>query len=970
MIHLASTRLLIITVLGLLFTVRAGANNIPYRHYSIAEGLPHENIKSIAQTADGRLWVGTSAGLSFYDGQGFQTVHFADAIGTVNVLEVQSVGREEVWVSTNHQGIWKVNNRRATRPFNELARVKASRVLIYNNTLYVFSQTAVWRASLNSDDIESIPFQYILDGVNGEKEAAGEVVSADISPEGAVWVLDLKRGPGMMLPDGSIHFLRMPAWMTSEGWHSIRFDERGMGWATHETRGLFRFEPDSGKISRVLKEVGVGHICITPQMIVVTSYNHGALYWDLEKNASLPPLNEAAGLPTNRINCIFRDHEGNAWIGTQIGLLHLNHPGVKHRVEVDTRPLVNLNNILLHENEEIWASSYTEGLFQLSPEYKSVQPQDEAQWSDLFKGQDGRLHALGMSGWYTYDSDRKWRQVQSYAGALEGMVDESGVGYFRHSTGLFRHEFMKPAMPLYTWPLAEQKYTKHILSEEGSILLWHNGRLIRIPKATRVSRKDGVELVRDVSAYKNVAVHDMSVDYLGRIWIALLNNGLLCVEPDTVVQLLPGHQVQGMSVEGDSLLMANTQDGLYVFNLPEQASKDVDHHLRADSTVRYHLSQVDGLLSSMAVEATFSPKFLWITHPGGVTQIPRHLLHREPPVPTVLLTSINYNGIERSPKRSIALDSNQRNIGFGFSATTYSRPHLVRYQYRLKGFEKTWSETHHSFVQYAGLPAGVYTFEVKAAASPEQFGQAASYAFTIPRPFYQTPIFWMIALVAMGSLMYRLHKYRVRSILQVERTRTQIAMDLHDDVGSSLTSLSFLSSLAQERTERQAPREEITPLLREVGSMASELVDNMLDIVWSVDPNHDTIGSVTSRIQAFYQRLEGASDVIVEWQMATGVEDISLPPRSRRNLYLILKEALNNAIKHSNASKIKVEFARTLVMLRIEIKDDGQGFDAKTILAGYGLKTMKDRAEESNASLTIHSSQGDGTSIYIQWPLK
>jgi signal transduction histidine kinase len=335
------------------------------------------------------------------------------------------------------------------------------------------------------------------------------------------------------------------------------------------------------------------------------------------------------------------------------------------------------------------------------------------------------------------------------------------------------------------------------------------------------------------------------------------------------------------------------------------------------------------------------------------------------------LTSINYNGIERSPKKPIELRSGDKNIRFAFNATTFTSPHNVQYRYRLKGLSESWSETDRPYAQFTGLPAGNYTFEVMAAgARQSQYGKPIAYSFQIPQPFYQQPVFWMAILSLMTMLMYALHRYRIRTIVQVERTRTQIAMDLHDDIGSSLTSLSFMSNLAWQRTEQQTPKEEITPLLREMGTMSSELVDNMLDIVWSVDPKQDSVGSIVTRLQSFCQRMQGTSQITVTWTLGSGVQDLPLPPRSRRNLYLILKESINNAVKHSRANCIEIAMEPKHGMLDIAVQDDGAGFDAGVVKSGYGLKTMRERAEESGASLKLESQPGLSTTVVLRWPLK
>ena len=436
------------------------------------------------------------------------------------------------------------------------------------------------------------------------------------------------------------------------------------------------------------------------------------------------------------------------------------------------------------------------------------------------------------------------------------------------------------------------------------------------------------------------------------------------------MHLLPGHQINELSLEGDSLLIASTNEGLFVFNFPKESEATKGVHLDKETSIRFHLTQADGLLSSIVAGALFSSNALWINHPGGVTRVPRMLLEREPPVPQVLLTGINYNGIARPPNRPLSLSAVDRNIGFSFEAPTFTQPHRVHYRYRLRGLNEQWENTEEPGVQYTNLPAGDYTFEVQASASNLKYGMSALYNFQIPEPYYQRPFFWMLILLLTTLLMYMMHRYRLRSILRLERTRTRIAMDLHDDIGSSLTSLSFLSNLAWQHTDKQKPKEEITPLLQEISSMSSDLVDNMLDIVWSVDPKHDSVGSVIGRLQAFYQRMSEATEITINWSIEDGISTISLAPRSRRNLFLILKEAINNAVKHSGSPAIDIRFDKEFGILQIAVKDYGKGFDVEQIFSGYGLNTMKKRANEEGGTLEVTSTPQKETVILLKWPIK
>ena len=962
-----------VALMLLVFVCDIYANDIPYRHYSIQDGLPHENISSLEQTPDGRLWVGTSAGLAFHTGLQFKAVRFLGVRGTVNITEIEPTSNNEVWVSTNHQGIWKARFEHAKMPYEQLENVHARRLIERNDSLFVFSSRELWIVDLTKHVVSDIQYAYPdankMPVSRVSKDRLNGVVSAEIAPNGGRWVLDRRLGPGKLMDNGEVKFVKLPSSLKNNGWYSIRFDEEGTGWITNEKKGLYRFDPDTESLELVIAAEGVRHICVTPSMIAVTSYDYGTLYWNLKQNKQAVTLNEQSGFPTNRVNCIFRDLEKNVWVGTQIGLVQMNHPGVRHLDDVSNTPLVNMIEIVQDAHQSVWAVSQTEGVFQLSPE-RYMESEMMAKWTDLFVGLDNNLHLVSTEGWYTHSNVDGWQQVQKFVGGLHGEVDADGTGFFKHENGLYRHDQANIYYPLISWNPGDQEYFHHAIAEDGALHLWYNGKLLEVEKGTSSESGDDFKVIRDAEAFRRVTINDMAVDVMKRTWVAVLNDGLLCIEPDTLVHLLPGHQINKLSLSGDSLLIASANEGLYVFNLPQKANVEKGVHMDKDASIRYHLTQADGLLSSIVTGAVFSEAHLWINHPGGVTQIPRSLLEREPPVPQVLLTGINYNGIERPPNKPLLLGSADRNIGFSFAAPTFAQPHRVQYRYRLRGYSEKWHDTAEAGVQFADLPAGEYTFEVQAASSNLNYGLSALYDFNIPEPYYQRPYFWVMILMMSMALMYWLHRYRLHSLLQVERTRTRIAMDLHDDIGSSLTSLSFLSNLAWQRTDNQKPKEEIAPLLQEISSMSSELVDNMLDIVWSVDPKHDSVGSIIDRLKAFYQRMGDAAEITMNWHVENGVEEIALPPRSRRSLYLIMKEAINNAVKHSGSPVIDVRFNRDFSVLQVEVHDYGKGFDVTQMFSGYGLNTMKERAEQEGGTLEIFSKPGEETTVIIKWPVK
>jgi len=939
-------------------------SRVPFRHYSISEGLPHENVKALAQTADGRLWIGTSAGLSVFNGAEFIDIDFADLATPASVYELEAMPDGSLWVATVSHGVWFVQDGRATQPFPMLANERIHRFVLREDTLFLFGPQMRWSIDLATQTIGRSPYRYAA----GTPQGAG-IVSADIAADGTVWVLDGRLGPGRMMEDGVVHFRQELAQMQASTWRFLRFDMYGTGWVTHQHEGLYRIVSD-GSLELVLAANGAEHICVTPDRIAVASGRLGGLMWDLQKEAPITPLDEQRGLPTNRINCLFRDNEGNTWIGTQDGLVQLINPGVEHVMEAAGQPLVELEGIGRAGDGSIWVASRTGGLVRVAPQPGVFQPAPDARWTALIDGQDGQLYALEDHAWYRFASAERWVQVGPHDGAIRGVVDGAGAGFFKQSDGLYRHDPDGTKDRLVNWLPDERMLYEHTLTPDGRLLVWDNGRLLDVEKQS--SADTGVAEVRVIAefpALRGVGVRTVAMDSGRRIWVSLQGRGLFCIQGDDVLFVLPDQEITRVEQLNDSLMAVEAHDGLHAF-----AFRQIDNGIRRlrlgnavkkALTPRYHIGQSDGLLSSIVAGAVTSAEALWVAHPGGLTVMPLSVVYRELPPPTVLLTAVNLNGINNTPALPLRFSARDRNVGFSFSSTAFASQHRVYYRYRLRGFDNMWRETDENAVHYADLPSGSYQFEVQAGVEPNVFSQAVAYAFAIPRPFHEHPIVWASALLLLLGALYGGHRYRVRHLVHIERTRTQIAMDLHDDIGSSLMSLSLLSTMARQRSEQ---KEEVSPLLSEIGLTASALVDSMSDIVWAIDPMQDTFRSVIERLQGFAQRMTASSDIDIEWQIGPEIDAIVFPPRVRRNLYLIVKEAMTNAIKHSGSAMIVIRMRSEEHALTVEVEDSGKGLPSGTPAGGYGLRTMRMRAGKSGASLFIHAVEQGGTRVTVRCP--
>jgi signal transduction histidine kinase len=216
----------------------------------------------------------------------------------------------------------------------------------------------------------------------------------------------------------------------------------------------------------------------------------------------------------------------------------------------------------------------------------------------------------------------------------------------------------------------------------------------------------------------------------------------------------------------------------------------------------------------------------------------------------------------------------------------------------------------------------------------------------------------MVLLCMVSFFAY--NNYRTRQQLKLQTLRNRIASDLHDDVGSTLSSISIFSQMAQEQSK------EVIPALNTIGESSRKMLDAMADIVWTINPENDQFEKIVMRMRSFAYELLGAKKIEFRFVADDDVAKINLSMETRKNLYLIFKEATNNLVKYAEASRAVFTLKKESNELTMIIRDDGKGFNTETDAGGNGLKNMKKRALEIGANLFIDSVPGDGTTIRLQ----
>jgi len=216
----------------------------------------------------------------------------------------------------------------------------------------------------------------------------------------------------------------------------------------------------------------------------------------------------------------------------------------------------------------------------------------------------------------------------------------------------------------------------------------------------------------------------------------------------------------------------------------------------------------------------------------------------------------------------------------------------------------------------------------------------------------------IILATILSFFLYR--NYRTNQQLKLQTLRNNIASDLHDDVGSTLSSISIFSQMAQQQSK------EVIPLLDTIGESSRKMLDAMADIVWTIKPENDQFEKIILRMKSFAFELLGAKNIDFEFQADDDVANMKLSMDVRKNLYLIFKEATNNLVKYSGADRAYFTVKKETNNLTMLIRDNGKGFDMAHVKEGNGLTNMKKRAMEIGAHFMLDSQPGNGTTIQLK----
>jgi signal transduction histidine kinase len=498
-------------------------------------------------------------------------------------------------------------------------------------------------------------------------------------------------------------------------------------------------------------------------------------------------------------------------------------------------------------------------------------------------------------------------------------------------------------------------------------------------------------------------VRALCLDSQGILWIGTEGGGLSCfkdgtlrsfgaeqgIEVDTILQILE---------DNDTNLWLGTYHGIF------QVSRRELQGLLAGRILRVHprgFGASDGLLSEQCV-ACFGTCLkrpdgqLCFSTDRGIAAITPSRLEAESPLLAVRLEEVLVEGqVQQFPGKllegkvedgslpaSLTVPPGVQRLEFDYTGLKFSAPDKLRFRYWLQGLDADWVEVGaRRTAYYSHVPPGRYRFQVAAHSGNgvwSEVGADASLVLTILPFFWQTWWFrlasWLggVAMVSGGvaAVIRRRHKLRLETIERqgaIDRERARIAQDMHDDLGSSLTEIGFLSALVRNQS---LPRPEGERYLAQITEKSRDLVKALDEIVWAVNPRNDSLSNTVNYLCLFAEELLHAAAMRCRLEVPADLPQKALNAEQRHNLFLAVKEALANAARHSGATEVLLRFEWVAADLMIIVQDNGRGFDPARVESGSnGLANLQTRMTRLGGRCEVNAAPGGGSAVRLTLPM-
>ena len=975
------------------FFPAAAAPNYFTRTWQVEQGLPQNKVTAVVQTRDGYLWVGTYNGLARFDG--IQFTVFDDnntpELRSSRITSLFETADSTLWIGTESGDVSKYQDGHfAAVP----VRANWSGGKIY--AIIADDAGDVWLLN-EAGELARARDGKVLSPASGN---VPKVLSLAHGQDGTVWidregvVSSLKAGQLTVEVTTNEYVQGLCAARDGGFWVAcnsyIRKWKDGQ-WSTNRNTA-----PWGWNIVPNLVETSAGDLA---------GGNSGAGLWlVLPDQTNTPALHfdHTSGLPSDWVISIWEDREKNLWCGTGAGLTVIRPNNVKTISPPDHwkgRPVLS---ILPAPDGALWVGTEGAGLYR----------QQNGGWTNFDWVQGLRnpyVWSLAAVG-----SGKIW--AGTWGGGLFAQKDDS----FDFAPGLENLLLPMPALLFVgneLWigtPAGALRYQNEKLERFSEIA----GRPFGDVRAIAQDRSGalwfgtaggGLVSLQNGNFRRFKKTDGLSSDFIeclhfaddGALWIGTFGGGLDRFKDGKFSgvnheQGLPNSVIGHIEADGRGYLWMSSYGGILRASETD-LNRCADGKLAGVSFLTYGIN--DGLPTLECSEGLQSAGCktadgrLWFPTAKGLVMVDPAGTRINPLPPPVRIEEMLVDDkkfADGNDVRSLRVPPGRHRIEFEYTGLSFVAPEKVRFKCRLKNFETEWTDAGSKRVAtYNYIPPGNYSFQVTACNNDGVWNETgASLKFEVLPYFWQTTWFHLLgglatALAAGGAVWFETRR-RMRRRLEhaerqrdVERERSRIARDIHDDLGASLTRIAMLSQ--SHRGEMQLP-ESVIKIFDRIFATTRELTRAMDEIVWAVNPRHDQLDSLASYLSRFAFDYLSVAEIRCRLDLPLQLPMLPVTAEIRHNLFLAFKEALHNIVKHSAADEVRVELKLEAAQLAVRVADDGYGFEpafpadgravAGRIACGYGLANMQRRLVEIGGACEIRSSLGHGTTVTFTVPLR
>ena len=1019
-----SLRVTVIFTLLVLTGISASSQqpDFAFRNITINDGLSQNSVVDIAEDASGFIWFATQDGLNRFDGLNF--VHFPrtfedDTSPTNAQLGKITAAGNELWLITSGGKLEILDL--YTQKIKPLASVTKNKIpLPQVSCVYPDGKNTFWIGTLSGGLYALNRQQDSLIFFNTEAAALHFIPSNKIrsvigDSENNIWVLTDK---GIRKIGGGTADI----YLNNINTNVLTEDEHKNLWVGTLGKGVYvkrsgtsTFEPFLGYPSHTLPPDLVVEAIYADQdgRIWVGTYGNGLYIIDTVKRTISQMLSDKRNpfaLGFNDVLSIKQDSRGDIWIGTDGGGVSYyskqfnNFQLLSFRnVEKDIS-MEQIRAITTDAEGTIWLGTSGKGItaaksaqnkfetYHLKPFKPGISNYDRVvslladEVGDLWIGTQGNgllvmnIGSKKITRWFTNEpktlldkmpDNTVWCMLIEKPDQVWVGTRHAGLLLMDKKRGMLAQHIFEPVANVGT---ADNNVRSMVRINDSTLALGYEQRGIQLlnlssGKFTAVKNRVIQHALKGETAIKSLYYEN------GWLWAGTSGKGLLVthLESGRTILLteengLSNNMIYGILPENERAVWVSSNKGLC----------RIEFEYRHERFILKGVSPyvvTDGLQSNEFNTGAYYRSSTGELYFGGINGLnffdPQQIIHTQNSMPVVLTGAMVENMPLESDtiityKKGLNLSHQQNTISFNYTALHYVSPEKLRYQYLLEGYDDRWIESgNRNYTSYTNLPPGEYTFKVRLSGMAAVEAPFTSLAITIAAPFWQRWWFIVLAFAAVVLLLYSFYRYRINQLLRVQKVKNSISTDLHDDIGSRLTNIQFLTALSKNKLKVGA---EVNNFLGSIDEEVQASAEALNEIVWNIKMTDENLEDITAKMRRYASEVLENADICLAVEVDDSFSKKKMSMHKRRELFMVFKELLNNIRKHAQARKVVIHISIRNKMFYLSVRDDGKGFDPLMETDRHGLKNMKERLERWNGIFQIQSKRNKGTCIELWIP--